>query len=381
MLHRRFASIFAAAMVMAALAGCNMGSGQTPPPTQGQLPTPFPTGQLPILTPTAAAATSAPAGAPTAAPTKPQPTQPSGSTSSSGAPTRVTFAAGATYASVSGTLPAHGSVSYVVNIMAGQLLDVASTSATNPLIKITGADNSAPKNVLNTPNSFRGVVPTTQDYVITLSGSDQQIAYTLNITIPQRLTFDKDATQLNTGGAVAASDVHQYVINLGAGQLLDVEFQQGGDTIHTQIYGVDGNVLQSGMGGGAGFRGKVPASQDYIINVVSNGAAANYKMSVIVPQQVTFAAGATSATLSGTQGPTTTHQYAVDAAGGQTLDVVWTPDATVKLAIYGIDGAVLSSGNGQSTHFTGKLPTTQTYIISAQTGGSAVTFQLVITIK
>jgi hypothetical protein len=292
----------------------------------------------------------------------------------------VSFATDATSARASGNLAAHGTARYVVHVAAGQLIEVSTDGATQPQIAVTGADGKAPKNVLNNAVSFRGAVPTTQDYTITLTGGDQPLIFNLNIVIPERITLAQDATQVNVSGKVNGNDSHQYVINVAVGQLLDLEFSTR-DGIHTQVYGVDGDVMQSGMGGGAGFRGVVPTTQDYIVQVIPEGKAVTYTINVIVPQRITFAAGAVSVTLSGSLAASSVRQFVIQANGGQTLDVTWTPDGSAKMSIYGVDGVVLWSGMGEGTRFNGKLPTTQMYFIAFQAAQSAVQFQLVVSIQ
>jgi hypothetical protein len=375
---RKLVLSITASLLIATLAGCNMGANattQAPSATETQPP-------VVDVTATPLPATSAPAGVPTQAPpagatSAPQtnPTQappPAGG----GSATRVTFSAGATHANVPGSVAAHGKASYIVNVAAGQLLDVSANgpAAQQPQIAVVGADGKTPQNVLNNAVSFRGAVPTTQDYTVTLTGVDQPLNFTLAIVIPERISFAKGGDETIVGGKVAASDVHQYVLNLRQSQLFELALGQQG--IHTQIYGVDGNVLQSGMGGGAGFRGTVPSTQDYIVNVVSDGGAVDYAMTVKVPERITFAPDATSVTLQGSVEGHSYFAYVINLQAGQVLDVSSDlPDTSMGLSIYGVGGNVIKSG-ASGASFRGKVPMTQDYIIDLLGGPQTASYNL-----
>lgn len=391
MISRKFALTIAVGLTIAAIScklqpipAATVSPTATATPDGVLSPTPLIQTVTPGLTDTPAGqpATQVPPPIPTATwPPVSAATQPAAGASGA---TRVTFTTGATFATVNGNLAANGTARYLVNVAAGQLIDVSSSSTPQPQITVTGADGKILQNVLKNAVVFRGVAPSTQDYTITLTGGAQAMTYSVEIMIPERITFARGDTAAIMSGSVAADSVHQYVISLEAGQLLDLTLsptQSGQTGIHTQIYGVDGDVLQSGMGGGAGFRGTMPSSQDYVIEVVSEGSAVMYSMTVIVAQRITFAAGATSATLTGSLKAHETHHFIINARADQTLDVAFTPEGSARMSIYGVDGSVLWSGMGEGTHFNGKLPSTQDYYINFQAGDQTVQFQLVVTIK
>ncbi len=371
---RRIVLLNVASILLLAAAGCSALTPSTP--TQAPTVTPAPVVISPALSATPPPATSIPAGShPTATAALP-PTQ------ALAPATRVNFAPGATFIVVNGSLAAGGVTRYVLNVAANQLMEVSfsSPAENQPQIVITGADGAVLKNAMSTPSFFRGTVPATQDYTIRVSAGSLPVTYAMNVMIPERITFAAGATEVVVQGRVEPQSNHQYVINLGAGQLFDLALPVS-EGLHTSIYGVDGTVLQSGMGGGAGFRGTVPSAQDYIIQVVPEGNSVSYSMTIVVPQRISFAAGATSATASGSLAAHESHQFVVNAQANQTLDVQFTPEGSAKMSIYGVDGTVLWSGMGEGTHFSGKLPVAQDYFIVFQAGDQPVQFNLVVTIK
>jgi hypothetical protein len=137
------------------------------------------------------------------------------------------------------------------------------------------------------------------------------------------------------------------------------------------IYGLDGTVLRSGMGEGTTFRGLLPKTQDYLIEIGSN-LALSYRLQVIIPERISFAAGATSAATSGNIAVAETHHYILRADAGQTMTIkVTSPTNTVFPTIYGLDGIILKRALDGSPSWQGKLPTTQEYRIDLVSGKPA----------
>ena len=181
--------------------------------------------------------------------------------------------------------------------------------------------------------------------------------------------FDSSAAPIVEGELAPAETLH-YVLNIAGGQLLEISSSPL--DMRLVIYGSDGTVLKSGMGGVAFFRGTVPSTQDYIVSVGPGTEATAFTMSVIIPVRISFAPGATSATVEGKLAAHQTRQYVLRASGGQTMDVNASPAGQVRLIIYGADGTVLLSGMGDVASFSGTLPSDQDYIVAIQAGPGAV---------
>jgi hypothetical protein len=134
------------------------------------------------------------------------------------------------------------------------------------------------------------------------------------------------------------------------------------------------------MGEGAFFRGTLPSSQDYILALSAGDAATAYTVNVVIPERISFAPGAISATLEGNLPAFGSHSYILGASAGQEMEVNVTPEGNVRLSIYGVDGTVLMSGMGEGSSFTGTLPSTQDYILDLFAGDHAVAYTLQVTI-
>ncbi|MEJ2211327.1 MAG: hypothetical protein P8129_20125 [Anaerolineae bacterium] len=343
----------------------------TPQPTAPPAATATAPAQPTATAPAAATATVAPTSPPQPTATSQPPATATVAPTSPGAAQRISFAAGATSATVEGSLAAQEGTSYVLKVMAGQLIEVSAEPQGKVQIILYGVDGTVLLSGAAAGSFFRGTVPSTQDYVLDVRAGVDAVDYTLNIIIPVRISFAPGTTQASVDGAVAVDQVQHYVLNVAKGQLMEVSVDPQ-DTLRLTIYGVDGTVLKSGMGGGAFFRGTVPSTQDYIVDVGPGAGAESFTMNVIIPVRISFAPGATSATVKGDLAAQQTRQYVLRASGGQTMEVNASPAGQVRLIIYGVDGTVLLSGMGDVASFSGTLPSDQDYIVTIQAGPGAV---------
>jgi hypothetical protein len=336
-------------------------------------PTPAPAATATLVVPpkTQATATLTPLPAPTASPVQAAAPTP--------APVRVQFAPGTTSAVLTGNLPAHGTARYILRAMANQVMQVDVSPPEGLALFVTGVDGKPLRIATQGTAGLRGIVPRTQDYVIQISAGAQPIAYSLDVVIPALVRFAPGATSATVQGRLAAHGLQYYVVSGQADQLLEVELppQQG---IGVAVYGIDGTVLQSPMGGLPIFRGTLPSSQDYILALAAQDGAVSYTMNVIIPIRIQFAPGATSATIQGRLAAQETQHYVLHAMANQLLQVTVTPERAVRLTIYGVDGTVLRSGMGGASTFSGRLPSTQDYLLDLSAGSRPVAYTLSVSI-
>jgi LysM repeat protein len=199
-----------------------------------------------------------------------------------------------------------------------------------------------------------------------------------------RINFASGATSASVNGTAPANNSAHYVVHVNAGQWLLVDaFPTSGSAILI-IWGRNGDVLISDHAGATNFRGQVPTTQDYFIDVRAvNGAAAHFNLQVIIPARISFAAGATSKTVTGTAARFVTRNYVAGARAGQTMTVATSATTgQVILVIYGSDGNVLISDHAGATTWTGVLPTTEDYFIDVHSVGSTTAhYSLTLTIR
>jgi hypothetical protein len=341
-------------------------------------PTPLPTSTVGPISPTASAALpteTATVVPPTSTPTSSPETQPSPTTEAR----RIEFAPGITSTALSGKLGPGGAVRYVLRAQAGQLMEVSVLSAQEVQLAIEGGDGTVLKTAEGPP-FFRGTVPGSQDYLLVVAARDEAASYSLSVIIPERMQFSPGATSAAVQGQLPARGTHYYVLAGQAGQLMEVNVSPP-DAVQTVIYGVDGTVLKSGMGGGPFFRGTLSSTQEYILSLSAGDQDVSYTTNVVIARRIQFAADATSAVEQGDVGPGREQAWVLAASGGQTMKVdVIAAEAAVRLVIYGVDGTVLKSGMGEGSTFEGVLPSTQDYVVIVGPADRSTTYQLEVTI-
>ncbi len=208
----------------------------------------------------------------------------------------------------------------------------------------------------------------------------------------KRITFPAGGTSATVQGNLGANGIDRYALRALAGQTLIVSVLSSQSQMLLSVNGANGDVYKSSGAGGASWSGTLRTTQDYILTVSTpTGAPAVYTLLVTippltpttqdVPQRIQFAAGAASATVSGSTATPGRDRFVLRASAGQTLTASVTPSGSVILIIYGADGNVLISDHAGASSWTGTLPTTQDYFIDTRSVGSAVVpFNLTVTI-
>jgi hypothetical protein len=150
-------------------------------------------------------------------------------------------------------------------------------------ISIVGADGTVLVSPMGDVTHFRGALPSTQDYIITVRTTAVSAAFQLNIMIPVRIVFETGEDTYETEGAPLPDPMtRQYSLYALDGQTLEVEVIPNGDFALT-IYGADGAVLMSSHNFGSTFSGTLPSDQYYIISVdAAPGVSSGYTLTVTV---------------------------------------------------------------------------------------------------
>lgn len=299
--------------------------------------------------------------------------------------TRIQFARGATSAVVSGDLRANTTARYVLRALAGQLIDVTLSAPEGTRVKITTSGGQALTPIKGTSSStgFRGYLPFTGNYILSVASSSQAVSYSVNVSIPVRVAFNLGATSETLKGSLDAHQGLDYIVHARAGQILEIDTtpKPASAPLQLIIFGVDGTVLKSGMGEESSFRGELPVSEDYIVSVRAGDQAADFTMNVIIPQRIRFQTGAVSASVFAFLPANHTHYYSLSAMENQNMQVKITSRNALQLIIYGADGTVLKSGMGGGDSFSGKLPSTQDYILEVKSTSTQPFYRLHVTIK
>lgn len=130
-------------------------------------------------------------------------------------------------------------------------------------------------------SSFRGELPVSGDYIVTVRAQDLDVSFTMDVIIPKRISFERGAVSASERGRLRAHRSQYYVLRALEDQTMKVEVTAD-DDVQLIIYGADGTVLKSGMGEGASFNDELPSTQDYVLVVRSGDDPVAYTLRVTI---------------------------------------------------------------------------------------------------
>lgn len=244
--------------------------------------------------PTAAPdSTASPAERPTPSPTPRRPTEeptrePTAQATESPTPTppeadvaRIQFASGTTSETLDGHLQPEEVERYALRALAGQTMHVRVTSPEESVhLRVEAPSGASIEGQAEGDAFWRGSLPVTQDYRILVS-SDQAADYELSVIVYAPIVFEPGETSATLSGHLHARETDHYALGAREEQTLDVVVnapQQVGLT----IVGADGVPLKRYVDEEMSWRGELPATQDYFIQLNALEATV-YTLTVALP--------------------------------------------------------------------------------------------------
>lgn len=188
---------------------------------------------------------------------------------------RIRFENGGISRTVEGSLSASEAQPYVLRALAGQVMQVGVTSSGGRVnLSVQGAsDGILYQSYTEGRSTWTGVLPRSQDYLLTAVASGGSATYDLAVTVYPLLDGDPDRVRFSTGGTSASieskltglGDIEGYALRALANQTMHVELTSGAQSGITLI--VKGaNERLVGIGSGdRELEVKLPSSQDYIV--------------------------------------------------------------------------------------------------------------------
>jgi hypothetical protein len=269
-------------LTVTALTVIGCGALSTPVPTLA-VPTSTPT-DTPVIVPTATAIP------PTVPPTPEPPTAvpPTAAPSPTPIPgaVRINFAEGATAGVVSGELQPGEVQNFLVGASAGQPLMVSTGSYNNDVtFSVTGVKDG--KTLLAASQkltSWQTMLTETQDYLIRVYAGASTENFTLNVITPARINFTPGTDSVTETGTTPGGLVVSYILRASANQQMDITLEAPNMSALLSVYGYqDGQPYLRSAIGSQTFNMKLPATQDYVIQVVPNaGQVVNYTLNITV---------------------------------------------------------------------------------------------------
>lgn len=213
----------------------------------------------------------------------PQPTPEPLPTSASGGP--VEMNTGSTDASMDGSVPKDGRVNYLVGAKAGQFMIVKVTAA-HPTVylEIQAPDGSVLAQAASNLTAWQGILPAAGDYRISVVAQGGPENYNLNIVIPVQVKFDPGAVSIELKGQIGSRRVNAYLLRALKDQNMMAVVNTPKNDVYLAIYGIeDGQPLVRSEAGSTYALVKLPATQDYRIDLVSVGdTPENYSVTFFV---------------------------------------------------------------------------------------------------
>lgn len=265
-------------LTVTALTVIGCGALSTPVPTLA-VPTLAPT-DTPVIVPTATTVSPTPEP-PTAVP----PTAAPAPTSIPGA-VRINLAEGATAGVVSGELQPGEVQNFLVGASAGQPLMVSTGSYNNDVtFSVTGVrDGKTLLSASQKLTSWQTMLTETQDYLIRVYAGASTENFSLNVITPARINFAPGAVSITETGTTPGGLVVSYILRASANQQMDITLEAPNMSALLSVYGYqDGQPYLRSAAGSQTFSMKLPATQDYVIQVVPNaGQVVNYILNITV---------------------------------------------------------------------------------------------------
>ncbi|MBN1451105.1 MAG: hypothetical protein JW963_08835 [Anaerolineales bacterium] len=189
------------------------------------------------------------------------------------AATRINFARGTTYGTATGTIQGGQTLHYVLKAQLGQPMLASVSSPNNDVTMSIIAENGATLLMASQASTnWQGTLPATQDYYFQLFGGANAEDFSLWVSIPSRVQFDRGAISATVGGATVDGYIASYVVAAQGGQNMNIVLMPNPNVAALTIWGFsDGQPYMRAQMGSTTFNMQLPSTQDYIINVVPQG--------------------------------------------------------------------------------------------------------------
>lgn len=207
---------------------------------------------------------------------------------------------------------------------------------------------------------------------------------TFSLPDAAKIRFTPDTTYGAVRGTIEPGKTQNFALDAQQGQPMLASVASTDNDVTMSIFAESGTMLLPVSQGWSNWQGTLPATQDYYIQIIGGASEEDYSLWISIPSRIEFAPGVIAATINGQTIDGNIASYVVAARGGQTMDIVLTPEPNIAaLTVWGFnDGQPYIRAQTGSTSFDMQLPSTQDYIIDVvPQGGQEVNFTLKVEIK
>ncbi len=199
---------------------------------------------------------------------------------------------------------------------------------------------------------------------------------------PENIIMPPGATAVVEQGTIQPGQTVLYTLQAGQSQPMILMMTSQNDDVTLGVFEPNGNRLLDPSDKVTHWRGLLPRTELYTIQLTGGATAEEYTLTVKVAQRVNHAPGAASITLNGTTVNGYVFSYALSGLANQTLTVTLNlPSSSAYIDIFGVAGGSLLSSTTKANTWTGVLPQTQDYVIEViPNNGQVVDYSLTITV-
>ncbi len=309
-------------------------------------------------------------------------------------PQMVNFASGTTSATLNGKTANGNLYSYTVTFSAGQTMTVSlNVPSSTAYLDIYGLSSGTLLNADAAANTWTGILPQTQDYVIEVVPTNGQVVdYSLTVSVTAAtantsgsagiITFAPGTTAAVMQGTIQPAQVLTYSLQAGIYQPLILVLESPNKDVTLGVLNPDGTTLLDPGKKWSYWQWELLKTGLYTIQVVGGASTEKYTLTAKLAQLVYFPTEPRSVTLRGNTYPGYVVSYAFRLGAGSNMTV--SLDARSDEAyvdIFGIaTGSLLSFQEG-AAFWTGTLPATEEYVVEVvPRRGASVTYSLTVSI-
>ncbi len=258
----------AMSLALTLLAGCNLPLAPAATPT----PSPTPISVLPQATSTPIPPTAEPTVAPTPTAT------------STPSAVSIAFSTGTTAGVEKGTIQPNQVQAYSLSAQESQPMILLLASTHNDVyLGVLNPDGSVLLDPAKKWTNWQWLLPKTGTYTIQVFGGATSEDYTLTAKVAARVKFAAGASSAALNGSTPNGYVISYALACKANQTMTVSLNVPASSAYLDIFGLASGTILSPASKATTWTGTLPATEDYIIEVIpNNGQVVNYTLTVTV---------------------------------------------------------------------------------------------------
>lgn len=199
-----------------------------------------------------------------------------------------------------------------------------------------------------------------------------------------KVRFPAGRTGVQLSSTLQAGITHRYLIRAQVDQTFLAEIFTPRQDLSLALFTESGALLPPLQDELGFYEWRLPANQEYRLDVLGSGTAADYRLVINIPRIVRFPLGTYGTTEHGESGEGEAFLYRLRATQGQTMTLRLTNNTgSSVLGVYGLeaDNLILSPDEGK-TEWSGTLPASTHYIVQVVgTGSGKSTFTIEFSIR